>query len=369
MKIFLFEFVTGGGFWRLADEPIPGGSLLLEGEAMVGGLRNDLSVVDEVDLTVLRDRRLPRCESGGARVVEISSRSDLEQKLIELGANADWTIIIAPEIDRQLEWCAGWLVEHGARLLAPSLETIRIGSDKLETASFLNSHGIPIPRTVVPEGAESFLVEDRPFVVKPRYGAGSMDITWIESGASGLPEVDSSQWLIQEYCRGTPVSVLTICGENSFIPLAACLQRLSADGRFEYLGGSLPLTVELDRRARSLAATVVRKLPRGIGFVGIDMVLSSDNDRSDSPAGSADRVKGVDWVIEINPRLTTSYVGLRAQYASNLADTLLRNAAGQNVGAVQKLQECRFSPDGRVENQDLGPTAVIDLHNEPLAWD
>ena len=47
------------------------------------------------------------------------------------------------------------------------------------------------------------------------------------------------------------------------------------------------------------------------GYVGVDIVLG------DAPDGSAD------WVIEINPRLTTSYVGLRALARGNLAGVLL----------------------------------------------
>ena len=49
-------------------------------------------------------------------------------------------------------------------------------------------------------------------------------------------------------------------------------------------------------------------MPGLSGYVGVDVVLGND---------------GRDWAIEINPRLTTSYVGLRALAGFNLAEAML----------------------------------------------
>ena len=75
---------------------------------------------------------------------------------------------------------------------------------------------------------------------------------------------------------------------------------MSDDGRFVYLGGSLPLPHALASRATRLAQQAVAALPDPLGYVGVDLVLGADADGAD------------DYVIEINPRLTTSYIGLRA---------------------------------------------------------
>jgi predicted ATP-grasp superfamily ATP-dependent carboligase len=75
----------------------------------------------------------------------------------------------------------------------------------------------------------------------------------------------------------------------------------------------------LAERAMRLGQRTVAALTGLRGYVGVDLVLG------DAADGSRD------WVIEVNPRLTTSYVGLRALARTNLADALLRVATGQEV--------------------------------------
>jgi predicted ATP-grasp superfamily ATP-dependent carboligase len=92
---------------------------------------------------------------------------------------------------------------------------------------------------------------------------------------------------------------------------------LSDDGRFRYLGGTVPLDSALCRRAMSLGQRAVEAVDGLLGYVGVDLVLGESADH--------------DWIIEINPRPTTSYLGLRALSRSNLAETILRVARGQPV--------------------------------------
>jgi predicted ATP-grasp superfamily ATP-dependent carboligase len=87
------------------------------------------------------------------------------------------------------------------------------------------------------------------------------------------------------------------------------------DGRFHYRGGRVPLTEPLASRALSLARKAVDCVPGLFGYVGVDLVLGD--------AG--------DWVIEINPRLTTSYLGLRQLAKKPLTDALLRIAKGEEL--------------------------------------
>jgi predicted ATP-grasp superfamily ATP-dependent carboligase len=67
----------------------------------------------------------------------------------------------------------------------------------------------------------------------------------------------------------------------------------------------------LNDRAQKLALRAIAPVDGISGYVGVDLVLG------DPPDGSGD------VAIEINPRLTTSYVGLRALAEFNLAETLL----------------------------------------------
>src|SRR5262249_11900910 len=113
--------------------------------------------------------------------------------------------------------------------------------------------------------------------------------------------------LAQEFVPGRAASVAFLVGTDRTVPLVPCWQHLSDDGRFQYLGGELPIPPDLAARAEAVARQAIDCV-RGLrGYVGVDVVLGETRD----------------WAIEINPRLTTSYVGLRQLAAFNLAEAML----------------------------------------------
>src|SRR5205823_3360911 len=97
--------------------------------------------------------------------------------------------------------------------------------------------------------------------------------------------------------------------------LAPAAQHVSNDGRFRYLGGTIPLPAGLAERAIRVAQQTIDCVPGLRGYVGVDIVLGE-----------------TDWLIEINPRLTTSYVGLRALAEGNLAELMVRVVDGEEIG-------------------------------------
>jgi predicted ATP-grasp superfamily ATP-dependent carboligase len=107
-----------------------------------------------------------------------------------------------------------------------------------------------------------------------------------------------------------------------------------------YHGGTYPLPPSLSKRADRLARRAVGSLNESLneplGFIGVDMVLGDD------PNG------GEDFVIEINPRLTTSYVGLRVASRTNLAQALLDVAAGNRPDLSFDPARLEFDADGTV---------------------
>ena len=64
----------------------------------------------------------------------------------------------------------------------------------------------------------------------------------------------------------------------------------------------------------------------------------------DEPSGADD------VVIEINPRLTTSYVGLRAATDGNLAAAMLAVAQGQATSLSFRPDRIEFDSDGTVHS-------------------
>jgi predicted ATP-grasp superfamily ATP-dependent carboligase len=129
----------------------------------------------------------------------------------------------------------------------------------------------------------------------------------------------SGDMILQPFVAGQPASVAFLVGPGGPLALAPAAQDLSSDGRFHYRGGWLPLPPHLGERAVRLARPAIEVISGLRGFVGVDLVLG------DAPDGSED------WVIEINPRLTTSYLGLRALAETNLAELMLRIVQGKQV--------------------------------------
>jgi len=256
-----------------------------------------------------------------------------------LARHADWTLVIAPEFDRILAERCRWVDTAGGRLMGPTPAAVRLTADKLLLTSHLQRRGIPTPATQYLADFQRSPDVAFPVVCKPRDGAGSQ-ATILARGPHELPTVSSdcpATLVIQPFVPGRAVSVAFLIGPHQMISLLPCTQELSSDGHFHYLGGSLPLPSALAERARRLAQRAVESVEGLRGYVGVDLVLGNRADGSR------------DFVIEINPRLTTSYVGLRALAVTNLAEAMLALAEGRDVPPlVWRDGGVRFRADGSV---------------------
>ena len=183
-----------------------------------------------------------------------------------------------------------------------------------------------------------------PLVLKPRHGAGSQ-ATFLVGGGEEWPScvtaANAECWagasLVQPFVWGLPASAGFLIGGPEPVALLPAGQDLSQDGRFRYLGGSLPLPPALATRAVGLAKRALVTVPGLRGYIGVDLVLGNAADGRD------------DWVIEINPRLTTSYVGLRALAQTNLAEAMLQAARGLSVATMcWRKALVRFEAGGQV---------------------
>jgi predicted ATP-grasp superfamily ATP-dependent carboligase len=348
MRLYLYEFVTGGG-WLSASSETPPDSLLAEGRAMLTALASDVAAIPDAaipdadipdadipgfTLDVLRDRRLP--EFGITKVNEhpISDPTSERRAIERLASDADWTVLIAPEFDEHLLSRTRAVERCGGRLLSPSSQVVALASDKHATAEHLARHNVHVPRGVALSADEELPYDfSYPAVLKPRDGAGSLGIEFISARPNGRAAGTASARL-EVFTPGIAASVACLCGPAEIVPLEPCLQRLAGGGDFSYLGGSLPIEPHLAARARRLAVQAVRTLPNPHGYIGVDLVLGAD------PAGSGD------VVIEINPRLTTSYVGLRALSRVNLAAAMIAVAQGRSVELCWNSVPIHFSSSG-----------------------
>ncbi len=264
-----------------------------------------------------------------------------ERVFRDLAAHADYTLVIAPEFNDLLYRRCCWVEECGGRLLGPSSEAVRLTGNKLALARHLDARGVPTPRTVpLVEVLTGTARVSFPAVCKPRQGAGSLStyLLLVPDDLHNLPSDEAgTDFIVQPFVSGAPASVAFLFGPGRCLALPPAAQRLSGDGRFRYLGGHVPLPGALAERAQRVARSAVETLPELRGYIGVDVVLGAVAD------GSADQV------IEVNPRLTTSYSGLRVLARTNLAETMLSITAGENPPELCWHQKTvAWSADGTI---------------------
>lgn len=323
VRVFVYEYMTATGTGR--DPASSDHGMYREGRAMRDAVAADFGRVPAVEVFAFPDDAAPVEPEAFRGVAGVS----------------EWSFVIAPETRGEFARMVRHALDAGTRVLCPSLDAIRLTSDKFALAEHWRSRGIPTPATTDrdPTPCEAF-----PVMWKPRDGAGSTATFRLNSAldvarAKALlaAENHTGPMILQEFVSGTPASVAFLCGPRGNIPLLPAFQTLSDDGRFRYRGGELPIPPALAERAVRLAQRAVDCVPGLLGYVGVDLVLG------DAADGSRD------YAIEINPRLTTSYVGLRAVAEFNIAEAILRVAGGEAFEPIRwKSGRIRFGADGTV---------------------
>jgi predicted ATP-grasp superfamily ATP-dependent carboligase len=321
LRILVSEYVCGGGWASEASA----GSLAVEGRAMLCAIVEDLSRIAGVEVETTWDARLGRHPLSRARTTQIESPADELRHFRRLAAACDATLVIAPEFEGILLNRCRIVEEAGGRLLGPGSRAVALCTDKLRLAVHLREAGIE----TIP--AEIFIWEDArrnsgadglpqfPAVIKPRDGAGSQN-TWLVKSAdefwrlhAGLADDHPpGEFVVQPYVAGQAASVALLFGpsQREVEVLVPAEQRLTGDGTFRYLGGRLPLREGDCAAIQHTALAACRSVPGMRGYVGVDLIVPDENPRQ--PV-----------VVEINPRLTTSYLGYRALAENNLAEWML----------------------------------------------
>jgi predicted ATP-grasp superfamily ATP-dependent carboligase len=325
MRVFVYEYCCA------VARRLPA-SLRREGQAMRDAVAADLGRCPNVAVVMLPNG--------------LASEAEEESIVRRHARSADWSLVIAPESDGLLLRRCRWVEEEGGRLLGPDSSAVWLTGDKLELAQHWSKRSVPTPATaLLRDGAPPFAL---PFVVKPRDGAGSQATFLVEREADRHAIVDRAradgfdgELIAQPLVPGRPASVAFLIGLRGRLALVPATQRLSTDGRFRYLGGELPLPPELAERARRLATRALDGIDGLRGYIGVDLILG--HTASD------------DVAIEINPRLATSYVGLRVLSETNLAAVMLALAAGDDSPPVTWREGVvAFDTTGQLRNVTAG---------------
>jgi tyramine---L-glutamate ligase len=238
----------------------------------------------------------------------------------------DAVIVIAPELDGTLERILSIMRMAGVKVLAGDSRFIHSACDQWHTCNAWKSTGVRHPETWL---LSEFLTERQAtqqngiehsgaWVVKRRDSAGcvgqrryrDLDSLFGDVFLSTELASERERWIVQPWIDGIPASLAMMCHEEERWILGCFEQRMESttEGeatRFGYSGGSGPISGIPLNRLREFAVQALNALPgQPSGWNGIDFIIEPD--------GS--------WTaIEVNPRLTSSYLGYRKWYGPELA--------------------------------------------------
>ena len=351
MRIFISEYMCSGA-WPTPEMPA---SLAREGRAMWEALVTDFSkLVDRdgkpIQVVSTWDRRLglvPFTDLPHVHIQQVQTPAQEASLLRQLPRDCTHSLVVAPEFDDILASRCESLGGSNLTSLNAEIAAIRLCSDKLKTDAFCREVGIP---SIPTQSADAFLSQPEfggPFLLKPRNGAGSIGIRsfQIQSELHSIFERDAArdrdQYVVQPIVAGRALSVLAICSHSDPVLLPVAEQHLSDDGQFAYQGGRIPLDNGDRLHCQNLVSAMIGRLPGLRGFIGVDLLIPDDH-------------KQRCLVVEVNPRLTTSYIGYRAALPRNLAGILLTSVV--DPGAIDPgamvARPVEFLADGTVTFPD-----------------
>jgi tyramine---L-glutamate ligase len=347
MRILVHEHVSGGGLAGRDVTP----SLAREGSAMLAAVVQDLAALRRHAIVATADPRFPLAAPAGVEVIALIPGRKTQLDALISSVDAVW--LIAPESSRCLERLAARVEQKGKALLGSGAAAIRRASDKAGLPARLARCDVRHPETRVFRNWSECDAAARaigfPLVVKPARGAGcggvfvANDTRELRRAADVVRRSSSGGPLLQRYVRGAAASVSLLADGYRAVPLSVNGQviRISradrvgladAPGCLSYHGGTTPYDHPLAECAAAAAIDTCRALPGLRGFVGVDLILT------DTEA----------VVIEVNPRVTTAYLGVRIALGENVAALALAACAGVLPARPTAQRSVRFTAAGRI---------------------
>jgi predicted ATP-grasp superfamily ATP-dependent carboligase len=303
MKVLIAEYAVATG--------LPG-TYQVEGRAMLSILARSF---ERLGHEVVYPTAGPAAIGAGRGVV-LGGRTDEDFEDFLAGNDADAGLVIAPD-----ELLPGFLeiLEKSTINLGCSPATARLSADKLACTRRLQEEGVPVVEIADPDDPGN-----GPFVLKPRFGCGSERMELVDE----LPEnLDLDDTIATKFHRGESLSVSLIASGDRVLPLTVNKQLVSVEAGFEYEGGIVPYRSDREEEILQVAKMAARALDLR-GYAGIDLVVG------DLPR-----------IVDVNPRPTTSIVGIAKVMREELADLILRARFASLPERVAVEGECEFRKD------------------------
>jgi tyramine---L-glutamate ligase len=353
LKIWVCEYVSAGG---LASEALPA-SLLQEGLLMRDALLADLSALN-IDCITSHDVRVAPPKN--AHSLPVSPEDDVlaiwRKQLATDDIDACW--VIAPETDDVLHQMYTLAQEAEKDWIGCSGEAIRKTSSKSLMADICARAEVSVIPHVYLNQAISlislpwYVMAKYGWVVKPDDGAGC-EFTYHINNDSELIEfnkylknnlvVGYERLLLQPYVEGHTLSMSVISTKTQVRVIAGHLQSITVkDGKFGFHGAGVNQASEYLPMMQTMAEQIHSAIPGLTGYWGADMILTADNQLT---------------LVEINPRLTTPYIGLSSLLADNPAQMILDATLHNKLTATQAVSSFLLTlPSEQARSIERRPT-------------
>ena len=349
-RIFIFEFASGGGFNRV-NIPI---SLFSEGFGMLRSIIKDFKSLG-FEIYTLLDYRIHHISAVLAidNFVIIKRKENYLKQFKTLVKDCEYAFIIAPESTNILYKLTNIVKNYNKIVLSTNLEGIKISTSKINTYKFFRKNKITTPETyLIPLKKNNLDVEfvirkfhelKNPIIIKPEDGVGAESIYFFEKKnqienffQDFKYKIEAGRYyVLQEFVEGKDLSISLINNVTSLnlqtkkpYILSINSQNITIKNpnyKSEYFGGFTP--IENHQKTSIELTKILEKIDfsQFSGYFGIDLIKSEDSRF---------------YFIEINPRLTTSYIGLRNVINQNPAKLILESRLNGIKPKGVKLQYC-----------------------------
>ena len=310
MKHFLFEFITGGG---LIGQTLPD-SLVREARMMVQTLIKELIACGHYKITITRDSRV---DSFGRDVTEHTINTPFKKILPEFVRKYDICWLIAPETENCLYNLTDLFIQNASIFIGSDLNAVYTTASKLITCNILENANIFTPKTkllkdVIPDSKSGW-------IIKPDDGVGAQDCIYVSDRRSLLKDMtikENDNYIIQPFIEGEHMS-MSLFVYNKNIQLLSCnKEEITLKNNLISLTGiGVNEFLSYKDQMRELAESIVSVIPGFSGYIGIDLIRSNNKL----------------FVIDINPRFTTSYAGISASLGINITEKILNTFLRQEI--------------------------------------
>lgn len=366
MKLIVYEHVSGGGF---AGKVLPA-AVLSEGFSMLVTLISDFKAAGHSVTTTL-DSRIARLNPPIAAdcVVPVFSSQKARMNLQKISEQADAAYVIAPETDGVLQSFVELLEQSGVASLNCPASIIEKVSDKAVFYDLMRREGLPMPETMMLSVADD-LDEVRkafrgrlnfPLIIKPSNGVSCCGLSVARNGdqlADAVQRIKREShcghFLVQELIIGAAASVSMLSTSDDVVAISLNRQEVTLETpetSSSYRGGWVPFDNPLQDDAFEVAEKLAKAFPDLRGYLGVDFVLTENEA----------------VVVEVNPRLTTSYVGLRRVVNFNPAQAILNAVLKRELPT--RLQRRGYTYFSKIETPNPTTTALQKIYgiNEIVA--